>query len=67
MMRRTLIAATAMVSLVSAGCASMGGMMGGGGKTDPDQKEWIQAFNGKDLTGWTPKFTHHELGVLQYL
>jgi hypothetical protein len=25
--------------------------------------EWIQLFNGKDLDGWTPKFTHHPLGV----
>ena len=25
--------------------------------------EWIQLFNGKDLTGWTPKFSKHELGV----
>jgi hypothetical protein len=25
--------------------------------------EWIQLFNGKDLTGWTPKFTGHPLGT----
>lgn len=25
--------------------------------------EWIQLFNGKDLTGWTPKIRGHELGV----
>jgi hypothetical protein len=25
-------------------------------------QEWIQLFNGRDLTGWTPKLTHHELG-----
>lgn len=24
---------------------------------------WIQLFNGKDLTGWTPKFKGQELGV----
>ena len=24
---------------------------------------WIQLFNGKDLTGWTPKIRGHELGV----
>ena len=24
--------------------------------------EWIQLFNGKDLTGWTPKIRYHELG-----
>jgi hypothetical protein len=25
-------------------------------------EEWTQLFNGRDLTGWTPKLTHHELG-----
>lgn len=24
--------------------------------------EWTQLFNGKNLDGWTPKFTHHDLG-----
>ena len=32
-----------------------------------DQKKpaetWISLFNGKDLTGWTPKITGHDLGV----
>lgn len=27
------------------------------------QEEWISLFNGKDLTGWTPKIHHHEAGV----
>ena len=26
------------------------------------QNEWIQLFNGRDLTGWTPKITGYELG-----
>lgn len=26
-------------------------------------EEWIQLFNGKDLTNWTPKIHHHEVGV----
>ncbi len=30
------------------------------GKTGTD--EWIQLFNGKDLTGWTAKIRGHELG-----
>jgi hypothetical protein len=25
-------------------------------------EEWIQLFNGRDLSGWTPKLTHHALG-----
>jgi hypothetical protein len=31
-------------------------------QTAADQKEWIQLFNGKDLTGWVPKITGYELG-----
>ena len=27
-----------------------------------DKAEWIQLFNGKDLTGWKPKITGHEFG-----
>lgn len=26
------------------------------------KQDWIQLFNGKDLTGWTPKITGYELG-----
>lgn len=26
------------------------------------QTEWIQLFNGKDLSGWIPKIRYHELG-----
>jgi hypothetical protein len=29
---------------------------------DSDREEWITLFNGRDLTGWTPKITHHDLG-----
>src|SRR5262245_43550137 len=29
---------------------------------DPNAREWIQLFNGKDLTGWTPKFAKYDLG-----
>lgn len=31
-------------------------------KTSEKQAEWISLFNGKDLTGWTPKIRYHELG-----
>jgi len=31
-------------------------------KADDQKEEWISLFNGKDLTGWTPKFNKHELG-----
>ena len=26
------------------------------------QEEWVQLFNGEDLTGWTPKIRYYELG-----
>jgi hypothetical protein len=30
---------------------------------DPGAMRWITLFNGEDLSGWTPKFAGHELGV----
>ncbi len=29
----------------------------------PDQEEWLQLFNSKDLDGWIPKVRGHETGV----
>jgi hypothetical protein len=26
------------------------------------EPQWVSIFNGRDLSGWTPKFTHHPLG-----
>jgi hypothetical protein len=51
--------AGAAVTLAAAGCAST---RAAGPATDPDRKEWIQAFNGRDLKDWDIKFTHHPLG-----
>ena len=28
-----------------------------------NSEQWIQMFNGKDLSGWTPKIRYHELGM----
>ncbi len=34
-----------------------------GSKPEADTNgKWIQLFNGKDLTGWTPKIRYHDLG-----
>lgn len=30
--------------------------------TPAEKEEWITLFNGRDLSGWTPKITHHALG-----
>ncbi len=40
-------------------------MLGGGARAqdaDAPAGEWIPLFNGKDLTGWTPKIKGYELG-----
>ena len=31
-------------------------------QSSADTKEWVQLFNGKDLTGWIPKITGYETG-----
>lgn len=49
------LAATAFL----AGCATAGV---GSQRSDPDAREWIQLFNGRDLDGWTPKIRAHDLG-----
>jgi hypothetical protein len=40
--------------LCTAGCAAE--------QAGPSKSRWIRLFNGKDLTGWTPKIAKHELG-----
>jgi hypothetical protein len=32
------------------------------GPEDPDTEAWVDLFNGRDLTGWTPKIRGYELG-----
>ncbi|HVG54429.1 MAG TPA: DUF1080 domain-containing protein, partial [Vicinamibacterales bacterium] len=34
--------------------------------TNVDPRDWIQLFNGKDLTDWTIKFAKHDLGENLY-
>ncbi len=29
---------------------------------DTQREDWIPLFNGRDMAGWTPKITHHDLG-----
>jgi hypothetical protein len=57
----------AAIALAFAACAALGVAARDAGQapaapTGVDPKDWIQLFNGRDLTGWTPKFAHHELG-----
>src|SRR5262245_17809273 len=32
-------------------------------QNDPNQKEWLQLFNGRDLNDWVIKFAGSDLGV----
>lgn len=45
-----------------AGCTRIQRPTGDVAQNDPQQREWIQLFNGKDLEGWDIKFTGHALG-----
>lgn len=36
------------------------------GATERDGSEWVSLFNGRDLTGWTPKIRGHPLGEDPY-
>ena len=49
------IAATAVALLLVASA-------GGAAEKDAGEGKWVQLFNGKDLTGWTPKLKGHALG-----
>ncbi len=55
------------LTLCGVGAVAIASAQGGGARSsarnNPDEKEWIQLFNGRDLSGWTPKFSHHDLGV----
>ena len=67
MFRRRPLVALALVSfgLVAALSLTMHaqGRQAAAPKNDPNQKDWMQLFNGKSLDGWTPKFSKSDLGV----
>jgi hypothetical protein len=59
---RAFVAGVAALALLSAvGAAGQSGS-GTAERSDPTRQEWIQLFNGRDLDGWTAKFTRHDLG-----
>jgi hypothetical protein len=63
--RRLLLAAACLAApLLVAPCIDLFAQARAGAKhaNDPDEREWIQLFNGRDLTGWTPKFAKYALG-----
>ena len=59
--------APAAVLAAGAGCAAAraagtADTAGHAAARDPDAKEWVQLFNGRDLSGWDVKFAKHDLG-----
>src|SRR6188508_1537770 len=58
MIRNTLFALAIAGGLFAAGQSAPAGQ----GVPQADAKDWIQLFNGRDLSDWTPKFSHHDLG-----
>ena len=54
------------IGLVTGGAVLALGCAGGPNFTitenAPDQEDWIQLFNGRNLDGWTVKFAKHDLG-----
>lgn len=54
-----LLSALALGSLILGGCAAAGTAA----QNDPNEREWIDLFNGRDLAGWTVKIHRHDVGV----
>jgi hypothetical protein len=48
-----LLVFSSILALFAAGCAE---------KENSSEEKWIPLFNGKDLTGWTPKIRHEKFG-----
>ncbi len=57
-MRKTFIALTATLALTPFAVEAQAPAV----NPDADKQDWIVMFNGKDLTGWTPKIARYELG-----
>jgi hypothetical protein len=54
-------AAALLAAVLLAGCAGNSASRSAS-TNDPNHEDWIQLFNGKNLDGWVPKFTHYPLG-----
>jgi len=52
-----------MIRSFAPGILSLFFIIGCNPKKSEPQDEWIQLFNGKDLTSWTSKIHHHDAGV----
>jgi len=44
------------------GCLQKGALAAAADKPSPDEGEWIQLFNGRDISDWIVKLNHHAAG-----
>jgi hypothetical protein len=56
-----IVGRASLAAALLSSCAS-GGVGSASASRDPDAKEWIELFNGKNLDGWTAKIAKHETG-----
>ncbi len=62
-MRRSFLKILALASMIAAASHSLTALAQEPASNSSGEKgEWIQLFNGKDLSGWTPKIRYHALG-----
>jgi hypothetical protein len=59
---RALGLAVVCVGALHLGRPSMRAQAPADAANDPDRKDWIQLFNGRDLNDWLIKFSKHDLG-----
>jgi hypothetical protein len=57
------MAAPAVLAALVAVASGLGAQTPPASPSTADRKDWVQLFNGKDLSDWSIKFTHHDLGV----
>lgn len=62
MLIRTLVIC-GVLAPIAVGCAQRTPPAPATPVTDPNTPDWIQLFNGRDLTDWSPKFAGHPLGT----
>jgi hypothetical protein len=53
----------AAIAIALAGALLAGACATAGPVNDPEERSWIQLFNGEDLAGWKVKFAEHDVGV----
>lgn len=59
---RRVLPVLALLAVLAAAVSNFRAVVTAAAGNDPDTRDWIELFNGKDLAGWTPKFAKYALG-----